>query len=200
MEAFDRSVYETYEWDDFWMEKAKRPEGKRVLYIGDSIARGTRRLATARSEERLLFDGYSTSKGIDNPWLKEQLRLIAQQCWPPAAVLFNSGLHGWHLDPGDYGARFEDMLLFLKELFPGTPLFPVLTTAVASEKGKAVVEARNRAVLMLAEKHGLPVIDLHAVSQSRGDFISGDGIHPTPEGYGLLAEAILSALREKGIW
>ena len=197
--TFDRANYENYEWDDIWVEKAKNADAKRVLYIGDSVARGIRRSATALSGERLIFDGYSTSKGIDNPWIKEQLCLIVQQNWSQKAVLFNNGLHGWHLDPEAYGVYFEDMLRFLRDLFPETPIFPVLTTTVASGNGKSVVAARNDVVRKLAQKYDLPVIDLYDVSLSSGNFISHDGIHPTQEGYELLAKKILKVLEENRI-
>lgn len=196
---FEKSVFETYEWDDCWMEKARDREAKRVLYIGDSIARGTRRRATALSRERLLFDGYSTSKGVDNPWLMEQLRLFAQQIYRPAAVLFNNGLHGFHLRLEEYSACYEEVLLFLQKLFPDVPVFPVLTTAVTQQRGEDIVRGRNDVVRKLAEKHSLKIIDLYSVSAEREGYLSDDGIHPVPMGYELLAKELLRSLEEYGI-
>ena len=58
---------ETFEWDNVWLDHITYPTLPRVLYIGDSISCGTRRVATIASGEKLLFDGFGTSKALDNP-------------------------------------------------------------------------------------------------------------------------------------
>lgn len=68
--------YETYEWDNIWIEHANETECKRAAYIGDSISVGTRRIATARTNEEILFDGFGTSKALDNPYFKDSIRLF----------------------------------------------------------------------------------------------------------------------------
>jgi len=89
---------ETYEWDNVWWEQADKEKADRVLYIGDSISCGTRRVATKTSEHTLLFDGFGTSKAVDNPFFTGALHMFAQQQRERRVVLFNNGLHGWHLD------------------------------------------------------------------------------------------------------
>ena len=42
----DANVLEMYEWDNTWWEQAPDTDRKRVLYIGDSISCGIRRIAT----------------------------------------------------------------------------------------------------------------------------------------------------------
>ena len=69
--------FETYEWDNVWLEHADTPERKRVLYIGDSISCGTRHIATNMTDGQILFDGFGTSKSLDNPWFMDNLRLIS---------------------------------------------------------------------------------------------------------------------------
>ena len=90
--------YETYEWDNVWISHADELSRNRVLYIGDSISCGIRNIATRLSDEKILFDGFGTSKGIDNPFFKDSLKLFAAQESKREAVIFNNGLHGWHLD------------------------------------------------------------------------------------------------------
>lgn len=69
---------ETYEWDNTWIDHADDTKTKRVLYIGDSISCATRTLATAKSDEKILFDGFGTSKGLDNPFLKECIKIFGK--------------------------------------------------------------------------------------------------------------------------
>ena len=113
---------ETYEWDNVWWEQTNKTDTPRVLYIGDSISCGTRRKATEISKEQLLFDGFGTSKAVDNPYLIDSIRLFAKQQGNRSAILFNNGLHGWHLqDETEYKQYYEKMIQFLINEFSGTP-------------------------------------------------------------------------------
>lgn len=197
-EGKDQQVpYETYEWDNTWIDHASDTKTKRILYIGDSISCVTRRIATGLTEGKLLFDGFGTSKGIDNPYFKDGIRLFTAQQQRREAVVFNNGLHGWHLDISGYGRCYEDMICFLRNLLPDTPLFLALTTEIASYRGNERVLEENRMVLELAEKYNLPVIDLYAVSKG---FLGEDGIHLTQAGYEALAKEILNELKDNGIY
>lgn len=153
---------ETYEWDNVWWEQTGKSDAARVLYIGDSISCGLRRRATEASGNTLLFDGFGTSKSLDNPYLEESVRIFAAQQGTRRAVLFNNGLHGWHMDDEhEYSARYEKMLRFLIELFPNTPIIPVLTTHVSDTERDGRVKVRNAVVERLAGQYGLPVLDLY---------------------------------------
>lgn len=94
----NHNKYEGFEWDNAWLDHINDKEAKRVLYIGDSISCGLRSVATALSEEQIRFDGFGTSKSLDNPYFKESIRLFAGQQGKRDVVLFNNGLHGWHLE------------------------------------------------------------------------------------------------------
>ena len=186
---------ETYEWDSVWWEQTGNREAGRVLYIGDSISCRTREAATRAAGGRLLFDGFGTSKALDNPYLFESVRLFARQEGERCAVLFNSGLHGWHLDDAtEYPAAYEAAVRFLLSEFPETPLFLLLTTSVANAEREARVRARNAAVLAIAERYGLPVIDLYTVSADAAALRAHDGVHYTPEGYALFGECLAREL------
>ena len=183
---------ETYEWDNVWWEHAKTEGVPRVLYIGDSISCGTRKIATAAAEERIFFDGFGTSKALDNPYFAESLHLFAEQQGGRRAVLFNNGLHGWHLcDETDYVREYEKMIGFLLREFAGTPILLLLSTHLADPARDARVQARNRGVVALAEKYGLPVVDLYALTAAHADLLLGDGVHWTPEGYRLIADELI---------
>ena len=183
-------VYEPFEWDHSWIEQTHREDGKRVLYIGDSISRAIRQLATAASEQKLLFDGFATSKALDNPFFQVSLALFGKQLPRIDLILFNNGLHGWHLDDGaEYPRLYEAMVLFLRREFPGIPLVLALTTSVREPQKNQRVLKRNDAVRKIARAYDLPVLDLNVLSAKLSDLHCSDGIHFEQEGYQKLAAA-----------
>ena len=189
-----KTPLETYEWDNVWYEHTEREDADRVLYIGDSISCGTRKVATAVSENTLLFDGFGTSKALDNPYFKESVRICGLQQRKRRAVIFNNGLHGWHLDDEkEYPEEYESFVRFLLDEFKGTPVILLLTTHVASPERDRRVVARNGAVVRIAEKYGLPTVDLYSVTNAEG-MVGADGVHLTPEGYKLLAKTVVDAV------
>lgn len=186
---------ETYEWDNVWWEHADRDDITRVLYIGDSISCGTRRIATETAGD-IYFDGLGTSKAVDNPYFFDTISMFGHQQSSRSAVLFNNGLHGWHLDDKtDYKEHYDKLVQFLMTEFEATPVYLLLTTHVADDtRDKRVVE-RNRVVLEIADKYGLQVIDLYTPVLEHPVFLSGDGVHLTKDGYLLLAKTIINALK-----
>lgn len=104
---------ETMEWDNTWWEQTANTTAKRILYIGDSISCGTRHCITALSNAEIVCDGFGTSKGIDNPHLKASIELCMKQQSKCDMILFNNGLHGWHLSNEEYEKYYEELLLFL---------------------------------------------------------------------------------------
>ena len=186
---------ETFEWDNVWWERANETDTPRVLYIGDSISCATRRVATETSGNTIYFDGLGTSKALDNPYFFDTVRLFANQEGKRRAILFNNGLHGWHLDDeSEYGKYYEEMIKFLISEFAGTTIFLLLTTAVADLERDARVVKRNATVVALAKRYNLPVIDFYSIVDSNRDLISGDGVHLIEEGYRLLAEKIITEI------
>ena len=189
---------ETFEWDNTWIEQTAKSDAKRVLYIGDSISCGTRRVATERSGGSILFDGFGTSKAVDNPYFFDSVKLFAAQVPYADAVIFNNGLHGWHLeDESEYRAYYEKMVKLLMDSFSNLPIYLVLTTTVRDEARKARVKTRNRVVREIAEKYDLPLIDLYAVSVEKVELRSADGVHYTAEGYACFADCILQTVQFK---
>ena len=184
---------EKYEWDNVWWEQADVTGVPRVLYIGDSISCATRRVATAAAEGKIFFDGFGTSKAVDNPYFSESVRLFAQQQGEREVIIFNNGLHGWHLDDDtEYIQYYEKLVKFLLREFGETPIVLILTTAIADEKRNARVIKRNNAVVKLAAAYNLSVVDLYSVVNEHRELLSPDGVHLIPEGYKLLASALLS--------
>ena len=191
-----KEKYEKYEWDEMWLEHADNLQKTRVLYIGDSISCQAGRVATALTEERILFDGYGTSKGIDNRYYNSTLKVFAQMEERRDVVLFNNGLHGWHLeDDTEYRFFYEETVKFLTEEFKGTPIIIVLTTVTSNEERNARVAVRNAVACEIADKYGLPVMDLCTPVKNAPEMISEDGVHLTEEGNKMLAGVIIRSIK-----
>lgn len=186
---------ETFEWDSTWHEHTEDLTTPRVLYVGDSISHATRKALNELAGGQMLFDGIATSKAIDHPCYEDTVRLVAKQQPHRKHILLNNGLHGFHLsDELAYAKHYEQKIQFLLGEFPEAQLSLLLTTHVADEERDLRVQARNHAVLRLAEKYSLNVIDLYSVSLTHADLLSEDGVHWQAEGYRHLANAVLSSL------
>ena len=192
----EKEQYETYEWDNVWIDHADDLSLKRVLYIGDSISCGMRHVATSLTENKILFDGFGTSKSLDNPYFKDAVKLFAKQESRRDAVIFNNGLHGWHLDDNEYSYHYEEMLKFLLSEFKNTPIVIILTTHISNKERNKQVVSRNNVAKKLADKYGLPVIDLYTLSLEKAELLSSDGVHFVNEGYTLFAKTLIQSLLE----
>ena len=188
-----RKRLETFEWDNIWWEHTENHTAKRILYIGDSISCGIRRLITSLSNETILCDGFGTSKAVDNPYLIPGIELCMKQQSKCDGILFNNGLHGGHLSAPEYAQHLEQVLQFLVET--KKPVFVLLTTTdIVNPERSARVPVRNQVAESLAKKYGLPVIDLYTVSAENQALHSPDGVHFTEEGYTLMAKRILESI------
>ena len=165
---------ETYEWDNTWWEHAPDTSLPRVLFIGDSISCGHRRMVTPLLDGKAWVDGFGTSKAVDNPWFIRSLELFVSQMPHCEMILFNNGLHGFHLSTEDYAAHYGRMVDELRALYPDTPMTLILSTPVRDRadlskfaENNAQVCARNDAVRAIAAERGLPVLDYYAALAPR---------------------------------
>lgn len=188
---------EQYEWDNTWVDNANEKDKPRVLYIGDSISCGTRGIINSKAQKNLFCDGFGTSKGLDNPYFAESVKLFARQVGRYDLVLFNNGLHGWHLsDKEEYARYYEGLLKELMDFFGKTPFAIVLTTDILeSEERRARVKVRNEVAKEIAARYSLPVIDLYSKSFEVEQLHRPDGVHFTPEGNDILAEFLLGEMK-----
>jgi hypothetical protein len=86
-------------------------------------------------------------------------------------VLFNNGLHGWHLDDdAQYLYYYEKAVKFLLDEFKDAPIVIVLTTSVADEEREQRVKRRNEVAAKIAEKYRLSIIDLYSISAKFSEF------------------------------
>ena len=83
------------------------------------------------------------------------------------------------------------MVEFLLNKYKKTPIALILTTYISKYFDLDRVIVRNKAVIEIAEKYNLPVIDLYSLSKDISEYLSGDGIHFVEEGYKILADKIV---------
>lgn len=195
------NALETYEWDNVWWDHAPDLTTPRVLAIGDSISCGWRHVLTAKFEGKAWVDGFGTSKAVDNPYFFDSVCLFAKQMPHQQTVLFNNGLHGFHLSTAEYRENYEQLIVKLLKEFPQSRFFIVLTTPARRtddltqfDARTELVKARNAAAIEIAEKYALPVIDLFTPLASAPELFSHDGVHLNADGYGLLADIIKAAI------
>lgn len=186
------NIYEKYEWDNIWIEYANTANKRRIAYIGDSISCGIRELITKRTNEEILCDGFGTSKAVDNPFFEKGIELFAAQLPEVTDIIFNNGLHGWHLSEDEFERYYDAKVAFMKRKFSSARLFIVLTTALLDKKKNERVILRNEAALRVAKKYNLPVIDLYSITLANPDKYLNDGIHLKNELYETLADEIIS--------
>lgn len=186
---------ETYEWDNIWWEHTENTTARRVLIIGDSVSCGYRQLLSQKLAGNILADGFGSSKAVDNPFLMKSLDLFTQQMNRLDGIVFNSGLHGWHLSTPAYQAAYRQIVCGLTEKFPGVKPAVALTTPVRKGHHPAefdarndIVRKRNQAAQEIAAELSIPILDYYTPLCDKPQLFSGDGVHLTEEGYSLLAE------------
>lgn len=186
------SKLEKYEWESLWWDEPENKDKNHILYIGDSISRGTVPKLNAM-DEKLAIDNFATSKAVDNPAFAKSLEVFASQNPGYTVVLFNNGLHGFHLSDEDYAKCYEELLLKVKKQFSEAKLY-LLTSTYTANSTSAITEKRNAMVTAIAQKYNLPIIDLYKVSYKRDDLICEDKVHFNNEGYKTLATEIFKNL------
>lgn len=187
---------ETYEWDNIWWEHANSDTIERVLVIGDSISCGYRGEMNKILEGAVYVDGLGTSKAIDNPCFIKAIDYVLSQQKKGQVILFNNGLHGWHLSEEMYEYHYRKVIDHMKNIYPDKKLIIVLTTPVREKNNiqnydsvrNKIVIARNAIASKIAEEQKLQVIDLYGLVKDRPEVYGADGIHFVEEGFVLLAE------------
>ena len=144
----------------------------------------------------MLFDGFGTSKAVDNPYFLPSVKSFATQQRERRVVIFNNGLHGWHLTEEAYGEHYKKLVTALKDEFSDSVIALVLTTAITDKERNDRVKVRNEKVKEIAKELSLPIIDLNEVSAENISLISGDGVHFTDKGYDVMATFLVDKVRK----
>ena len=188
----------------------------KVACIGDSITEGSciewqcdnsypAQLAS------LLGDGYAVMnfgraattmmKDGDFPyWSAKELR-NALGYHPDIAVI----MHGtndekaYQWNPEKFEASYQSMIDTLLAVNPAVRIILCLPIPVAEEKWEmtdsCIVNGVHPIVKELARRNGLEMVDMYSVMDPHRDLYA-DGVHPTREGAGLMAEEVAKAITQ----
>ncbi len=188
-------VYEFIEWDDAWIHMRDHQAPIRIMYVGDSISRGTRQVANGLFGTEIVFDNFATSKALDNPYFFDSMSLFVKQEPYHTAFLFNNGLHGWHLSEEEYEELYADFMDKLVATYSKESLYIVTTTfSTSPDYPNERVIARNMIARCLAEQRGLKIIDLYPVAAANKEHLL-DGVHFARPGYEALAREIVRCIK-----
>ena len=190
-------VLEKYEWNDVWWEDTTNKTGTRFLYVGDSISCGLRRWINQYGNGELLFDNLATSKSLENPYFKETIQLFAKQQIKCDGVIFNNAAHGTRLDYDTFKKYYDDMCEFLKEEFPGLPIFLVSGSYLADpERCQRLMVDRGEIAKGLCEKHGFTYLDIFDKTKEQADKMEDDGVHFLDEGNEEIGKYFIELLKK----
>lgn len=201
-EATNKAL-ERYEWDDLWRIEAYDQNTPRLFSIGDSISRGYRHHLADAFRNIMCVDNYATSKAIDNPMLIKMIHLSLEQLGNCKMILFNNGLHGWHLNEEEYRENYELIIGELYQKYPDIKMVIALSTPVREKDEIALmgkrtndILKRNEYAVSVAEKYNLPYVDLYSVLVDKPDYYTNDGVHLNEDGYKALVREIYQKINE----
>ncbi|MCK3685395.1 hypothetical protein [Maribellus sp. YY47] len=193
-------VREKTEWCDLWWGNEADITKPRVLFIGNSISRAYFPYASEILHDFANCDRYSSSRSITDPALLEETK-IAMAKYDHAVIVFNNGLHGWHLSGSEYEDGLRKYVKFLKSRkAKNCKLIYALITPVSSgeagvklDPGKnGIVLERNQIAETIMKENNIDVIDLYGLMEPELEKYSiekGD-LHYNSDGYKRIANAL----------
>lgn len=193
--------HEQIEWSNVWREDADQPGKPRILLIGDSITQGYCSYVYNALDKKWGVTMYATSKGIDNPFLLEEIFLLAkQENNNYEYVHFNNGIHARYITDEDYRSYYQQAILALCDRFPKAKLgFATSTTLCAMKDNEMVLsEANDRIIRRNAIVRSIAgsnkIDDLYEVSARDNNYHCADCTHFTKEGYQILGTHVAEFL------
>ena len=170
--------HDTMEWTRMWTDHANSKDLPRVLMIGDSICNGYRDYTQKELEGKVYVDQLVSSRALDQEYYWKQLELpFMEQKYD--LILFNFGLHGFHIGFEDYGKGLEKLADFLKT--KSSNLCFVLTTPMDYMSGdktaieiNAKVIKRNEVAKKVMSEKGIKIFDLYTPIDGKSDIRAGN--------------------------
>jgi lysophospholipase L1-like esterase len=179
---------ENIEWTNIWIPDLERKDLPRVLLVGDSITVGYYDRVAQELNGKALVARLSTSSSLGDPAMLDQVRFMLSN-YKFAVIHFNNGLHGFDYTDDQYRNDIPKLLKIIKELAPNARLILATTTPMRDKSDlkkfdatNPIPLARNKIVLAVAAKEGIPVDDLFSLVEKHPEYWSGDGVHFNGEG------------------
>lgn len=151
---------------------------KRIAYIGDSICECTHQFCNLMPDRKFVFNNIASSKAVDHRNYYSSIAMFLSENEKLDGILINNGLHGWHLSEEKYAKWYHDAVRKIRQQYPDTPMWIVLTTALSPENECCSrVPVRNEKALEIAKQEGIGIIDLYDASLRITHLQKPDGVH-----------------------
>ncbi|MCE5303945.1 MAG: SGNH/GDSL hydrolase family protein, partial [Planctomycetaceae bacterium] len=193
---------ENIEWCNVWVAEAVKADLPRVLLIGDSICNGYRNVVEKELKGKACVAMLATSASLEDPAFTAQLKLLLDN-YKFAVVHFNNGLHGFGYAEDEYQKDISAILKLIKQNAPDAKLIWATSTPMRNKTNlqefnpkNERVKARNKIVVELAAKQGIPVDDLYSIVVDHPEYWRNDGVHYKPEGQAVQAKQVAKIILE----
>lgn len=186
------------------------PERETVAFIGDSFTEGAGSSTTTREYRwsTLVSDelgwveknfavggtGYVNGGPADAPFHTVVPEVVATE--PDIVVVAGGGNDQWS-EPAEVEDAAGDLFATLRSELPDAQI--IVISPWWHTEPPASMPDLIEAVRSAAEADGATFVDTGQPLQGHREWLSGDGIHPNDEGYAVLADAVLDALRGEGL-
>jgi len=196
---------EEVEWLNYWIQDADDRDKKRILLLGDSVARGYRRiLNTVLHYENIAVDLLATSYSIlDDSLLEELKHFIETIGYQYQSIVFQMGFHhGYWIKckekKEDYDAYYEHLEILIKLLRTLNCNMLMLSATPENtcyiDANNEELEIRSDILKRVAEKYGCAFLDLYNILFENKEFAMIDIVHYADNGYEYIAYLIGRAL------
>ncbi len=193
--------FEGFEWIHSWCDETEKDDLPRVLLIGDSICNGYQFKVRELLRGVCYVDYVATSYAI-NLGVYKNLILSMARGLNYDIIHFNNGLHGESLNLRTYKAKME---YFTKEFMKTSKVILVTSTLALEQNSKKYhhswykkILSRNEVVEEVAKEHGLSIDRLYEVSKEmKMEDRNPDGFHYTEKGFEILANKVVSSIKEE---
>lgn len=195
---------ESIEWLNYWIEDANNLDKKRILIIGDSVARDCRTILNKIvQKENFVVDLLAMSYSIFDIALIEEIEhFIKSIVYKYQFILFNMGAHHGHsikckMDKQvqkEYYQKLESIFIILEKFcnniltIAGTP-----ENMNNTDSDNIEIETRNQILKAVAQKYNYKFVDLYKLLSVK-NFPMMDRFHYTECGYEYMANTIYEAL------
>lgn len=196
--------YEAIEWTNVWFPSATKNDLPRVLLIGNSITQGYYDNVEKGLKNRAYVARYTSSKGILDPELFEELKNLLKH-HKFSVIHFNNGLHGIDYTPQQYEKGLNNLMNVLKRYGQGAELIGATSTRVlpgfvgwkTDEENQKLIETRNEILVKVCGERNIEVDNLYDVTKDHPDWFSGDKIHYNATGYQELSKQVVNFILKK---
>ena len=194
--ASSSRVRENIEWSMTYAYNAPDRKSPRILLIGDSICKAYHTELRRRLQGRANLTFWASSKCVTDPDYLRELDFITNG-GPFSLILFNNGIHAMTSPRQEWQEAYAGTVRFLKDKFPGIPLFIVLSTPSRDASNTEIIRAMNQWNTEYAQSMDLPVIDLFAPAVNLDRSVWSDDYHFLPETVLMLAEIVAEKIADR---